>query len=706
MGFLQDAISKLTFKVQAANVIDANTTFQWYESRLENSPKTTKDRIFLEYDIVTANPPISAADLITLTSSGGALYNIVSNDYENAAGTPIYHQLTQGTNGNDTTYVSYDNPADRGSDRKNNWINPSSVPVNGIPVPYYTIGIYYLVGTTYTQLQATDAASTSGLKEVGWVWNYDQGLLLLSTDAITFLKAANAGVMPDLYVRGWRYIGETGVGTGGDKYADCTTQTITVPVTTPSISLTIGIGLSWQGGQSIRLTSGSSLILGTVTSYDTLSGAIVIAVTSSSGSTTTSAKWCIAIGGSGGSIELEIFDYEDDPNTGVPVGLTSLTTSLEGLQIPTNTSGGGLLATASSGNTNIIELNTIFDTQIAPATNSQAVGGISSTETALSLSKLSFTELFNKLLFPTLLPVYFRPTLTLAIKTITPGLPAGATHYQPNTSLTAELVTEFVKKDSGGIGGSILTVLNTSTPVSTVATTSGQATALPDQFGYVNSNIPNTTNTIVAEANFNSSTPTTTQSASDVFTSNVGWSDGAFNKDSTGQPDTRPAQVPASAQVDNPISGIAGNSYNSNPRSVQSCYPWYYFYTQGKLSVVDAVLEINSGSGSSYNIVVNQKTSSGDLVIDNYTPSQGPVFTVVAYPFLQNSSAFPVKTRYFLNSLNQNAITNLFDPVVQVFINPTNAPWYQPAGNGIVYRMHISTQVQSSNITPLILKNQ
>ena len=118
MGFLQDAISKLTFKVQAANVIDANTNFQWYESVLENSPKITKDRIFLEYDIVTANPPISTANLITLTSSGGALYNIVSNDYENA-GTPIYHKLTQATNGNDTTYVSYSDPADRSSSRKN-----------------------------------------------------------------------------------------------------------------------------------------------------------------------------------------------------------------------------------------------------------------------------------------------------------------------------------------------------------------------------------------------------------------------------------------------------------------------------------------------------------------------------------------------------------------------------------------------------------
>lgn len=212
MGFIQDAVSKLTFKVQAANVIDANTSFQWYESRLENSPKITPDRILSQYSTVSSNAPSSVANLITLTASGGTLDGIVSNDYE-SSGTPVYHRLTQATNGNDTTYVAYTDPTDRDSDRKWNWINPSSVPVNGVPVPYYTILIYYKVGSTYTQLQATDAATIGG--EVGWVWNYDQGLLLLSTDAINFLKGKNSGSFPELYVRGWRYIGSTGGGTSG-----------------------------------------------------------------------------------------------------------------------------------------------------------------------------------------------------------------------------------------------------------------------------------------------------------------------------------------------------------------------------------------------------------------------------------------------------------------------------------------------------------
>ena len=519
MGFTSDAVSKLTFKVQAANVIDANTNFQWYESVLENSPKITKDRIFLEYNTVTANPPTSIANLVTLTSNGGALYNIVSNNYfQPASQVPLYHELTQATNGNDTTYVSYDNPADRSSDRKNNWINPSSVPVNGIPVPYYTIEIYYLVGTTYTQLQATDAATING--EVGWVWNYDQGLLLLSSDAITFLKNQNGGTMPTLYARGWRYIGDTGVGTGGDKYADCTTQTIVVPVTTQTISLTISTDLSYTQGQSIRLTSGSNLILGTVSSYVAGTGAIVIAVTSSSGSITTSATWCIALGGgSGGSIEVESFDYSDDPNNpGTPIGLTTLTTALEGLQIPTDLNGGGLIAAETSPGSNIVTLNTIFDTQISPTTNAQAVGGISNSETAASLSTLTFTELFNKLLFPTLLPTYKRPLFTIT-KTTSPS----QTYYQPGQSVTVNTSTTFTKQDSGGIDGTIITNRNGSSTPSMGTATSGTTGNLPSQFGFANNNTPNTTNTRTASESFTTSIPTTTQTASDTFNSNTGW---------------------------------------------------------------------------------------------------------------------------------------------------------------------------------------
>ena len=697
MGFSDAAVSKLTFKVQAANVIDASTNFQWYESALENSPKITKDRIFLEYNTVTANPPTSIANLVTLTSNGGALYNIVSNNYfQPASQVPLYHQLTQATNGNDTTYVSYDNPADRSSDRKNNWINPSSVPVNGIPVPYYTIEIYYLVGTTYTQLQATDAATISG--EVGWVWNYDQGLLLLSIDAINFLKNQNSGTMPELYVRGWRYIGDTGVGTGGDKYADCTTQTIVVPVTTQTISLTIGTDLSYTQGQSIRLTSGSNLILGTVSSYVAGTGAIVIAVTSSSGSITTSATWCIALGGggSGGSIEVESFDYSDDPNNpGTPIGLTTLTTALEGLQIPTDLNGGGLIAAETSPGSNIVTLNTRFDTQISPTTNAQAVGGISNSETAASLSTLTFTELFNKLLFPTLLPKYKRPLFTIT-KTTTPS----QSYYQPGQSVTVNTSTTFTKQDSGGIDGTIITNRNGSSTPSMGTATSGTTGNLASQFGFGNNNTPNTTNSRTASESFTTSIPTTTQTASDTFISNTGWLQGNPNKDSTGALDTR---TPASSQnmaatVDDPIAALA--SYNSNSTSISSVYPWYYFYSSTKPTSSNAVAIIQGAAQNpgGYSVQEILEPSNGTLNVLNYTPAA--VFTVVAYPFLANNSNFPVKTKYFLTTLNSGAITNLFDPVVTVNISRNGGPW-----SNIQYRMHISTSVQSSTVSPLQLRN-
>ena len=37
MGFTATDVRKLVFKVQAGNVIDADTNFYWYQSNLENS---------------------------------------------------------------------------------------------------------------------------------------------------------------------------------------------------------------------------------------------------------------------------------------------------------------------------------------------------------------------------------------------------------------------------------------------------------------------------------------------------------------------------------------------------------------------------------------------------------------------------------------------------------------------------------------------
>jgi len=209
MGFSKEAVRRLTFKVQAANVIDANTNFVWYESRLENSPKITPDRILSQYAIVSSNAPSSVADLQNKIATGN-LNGIV----ENLAGTdasPIYTELTQAINNNDTTWVAYTTAGDRSSARLLNWINPSSVPQpNGTTSSAYGVQLYKKSGTTYTEILASDQQGTGADGEVAWVFNYDQGLLLLAPDLI-----ATLGNIDGLFIRAYRYIGTTGTGTSG-----------------------------------------------------------------------------------------------------------------------------------------------------------------------------------------------------------------------------------------------------------------------------------------------------------------------------------------------------------------------------------------------------------------------------------------------------------------------------------------------------------
>ena len=110
------------------------------------------------------------------------------------------------------------------------------------------------------------------------------------------------------------------------------------------------------------------------------------------------------------------------------------------------------------------------------------------------------------------------------------------------------------------------------------------------------------------------------------------------------------------------------------------------------------MIEGNLGVPGGYAVVENLVPSNCTLNVLNYTSAA--VFTVVAYPFLASNSNFPVKTKYFLTTLNSGAITNLFDPVVTVNISRNGGPW-----SNIQYRMHISTSVQSSTVSPLQLRN-
>ncbi len=223
MGFTASEIRKLTFKVQAANVIDADSGAFWYQSKLENSPAVKSERILTQYTVVKSNLPTGAtyvdqiASLETLVEPGNVLENIVGNAYSTGpAGTIISSRLSRVTLGLNNTWISYNTYNDPSSGPKDLWINPASVPAaNGDPTQGYTIQLYSgdpnAGGVKITTSVGQDA------DEVGWVWNYDMGVLFLANNLITLIQG-DAATYPaglDFYVRGWRYVGTTGAGSGG-----------------------------------------------------------------------------------------------------------------------------------------------------------------------------------------------------------------------------------------------------------------------------------------------------------------------------------------------------------------------------------------------------------------------------------------------------------------------------------------------------------
>lgn len=415
----------------------------------------------------------------------------------------------------------------------------------------------------------------------------------------------------------------------------------------------------------------------------------------------------------GGDVAVQNFDYAASPPA-----LSSLTTTLEGLNIPTNTAGGGLKATASSGNANIIELNTIFDSQLSPTATVKpgGVGGIANGTVVSDLTSLTLTQLFNKLLFPTQLPVYTIPTSTIGNLTVSPSPVSSA--YEPGTLITVTAPCSFKTNDAGDITGEIIMQQKlgsagfVNVPLAQHGTqTSTSSNPLANQFNLSpsNSNNPVLTYTRSGQpAQYAITAPqvvagTQQNQATDIYRSTVGYQIGGVLKDSTGATDTR---TPAQRQTDAPQTAVAANAFVSSQKSVLSRYPWYYYYQTGAggaAAPTESEFITIIEAGTNANLTKNMTASNGTLSLLNYGTGQ-PLYTCVAYPFLPSGgSNFVEKLGFFLVAgQNQGAITQIFSPATTNTISPTGATW-----SNIQYKIHITKNLfpQSGNISPLKLTN-
>ena len=101
-GFSDSDRLKLVFKVQAANVIDAATNFNWYESKFAFNPNVTSDRVLTQFDVIKQNPVANKTAALALLGAGNPLDGIVEDAY--TSGNAI--RMTQVITGNNTTWVA------------------------------------------------------------------------------------------------------------------------------------------------------------------------------------------------------------------------------------------------------------------------------------------------------------------------------------------------------------------------------------------------------------------------------------------------------------------------------------------------------------------------------------------------------------------------------------------------------------------------
>lgn len=225
MGFSNQERINLNSKVLAASVKDANEVSQWYESFFTNKFILTGDKVWTDPDLGTLLG--LPAQNLSIAQSNAASNSSIIQDLS-AASSAIRLTEVPGTNG--STYAAFSTYNDLSSSRLENWIQPQLIPrtdagFEGYPSIGYTIRLYDGdPNAGGTEITTSEGQTGSGVNaSVGWVFDYANGLLLLSSDF--------RGSVSDPWIVGFRYVGTT-AGSGGGSGSIVVQNQESAPVTT------------------------------------------------------------------------------------------------------------------------------------------------------------------------------------------------------------------------------------------------------------------------------------------------------------------------------------------------------------------------------------------------------------------------------------------------------------------------------------------
>ena len=342
-------------------------------------------------------------------------------------------------------------------------------------------------------------------------------------------------------------------------------------------------------------------------------------------------------------------------NGGVPSIVNGSTYNISWVLFGKDAIGGGgtssLTVEANSGiiqipGTSSVALSTSYNTLLDDSlTTPNSVGGISSGTSVASLKTKNLVQIVDDLLFPTVLPSYVNPTISIS-STVTGIREVGST-FSSTINLSG------IKNDAGAytsmsifksINGSSSTLLLTATPTPT------PSTPLSPQFGYTNTNNPNFSYAI---STFDSLVVVPTYSLTNstvTYTGFGNYSSGLALRDNKGLTDSR---TPAIRNTSRPQ--LADTNFGPATTTVIGYYPYFYgkTSTQQTASQIKTIIE----SGSGFTKVIN--SGAGSLTMAFAASGEWPWFAIF--------QSYTTKTTWYETPLNSGSIGGASD----LFVAPT-----------------------------------
>jgi len=293
------------------------------------------------------------------------------------------------------------------------------------------------------------------------------------------------------------------------------------------------------------------------------------------------------------------------------------------------------------------DLNAVYNTSLGTDTEmASTIGGFDAGTKVSGIKDMNLVQMWDTLLFPTVLPQYKPATLVLS-STVTGIKEIGST-VNPTLTLLG------TKKDAGAF--TRLKILRGSTQlIQTTSPTVATITELPQQFGFDNDNNPNKTySTSYVDSSYIIPAPTGDATSTTTTYSGEGdYGAGLALKNNKGVYDTRTPAVGSSSAPQ-----AAQNNKSSNNRTITGYYPYFYGKSSSQLTTQQIKDLIIAGDSSVNKVIAN---SSGSLSM-NFN-ADGEWCWFLTY------NKFSNKTAWYATALNNGTIGQQSD---DLFPLPTN----------------------------------